>query len=219
MRTLASSHASPARSTPSSARREGPARRLGAGRTELTPSRKVRGLVLLGVLFVTLVTAVLAPLTRMLWWVPLVGLTGVVAAFFWLRSAVQAEVRARRSARRPAPRHRTAASSRPARVTEGRDVADLAAGREAELVDGRTVTVVESSSAEGDGEGWSPVPVPPPTYTLKARAEYRPSGFEEPMGAEAQAANADTNADTDASADVAPGAGESADEGRAAYGT
>ena len=43
--------------------------------------------------------------------------------------------------------------------------------------------------------------------------------IEEPMGAEAQAANADTNADTDASADVAPGAGESADEGRAAYGT
>lgn len=174
-------------------------------------------MVLLGMLVATVVTAVLAPLTTLLWWVPVICAVGVVASFLWLRAAVQAEIRARRAARRPRPRRRPAVPS--VGAVEPRADAEPAVVGEAELLDARTVTAAaaaldDPAVVEEDTDGWRPVPVPPPTYTLKAKAEYRPAGLEEPVDGAAVSAELPEVTDP-----VTDGAGESRDEGRAAYGT
>lgn len=156
-----------------------PAKRPGmpAPTQGIRPSRKVRGLVLLGSLLGTLVVAGLAAFSVLLWWTPLIGVAAVVASFFWLRSGVQAEIRARRAARERARRRRPVpVMTAPGAVAASdEEVADLPVGREFELIEEQTV--VASSS-----EGWSPVPVPPPTYTLKAKAEPRAARSVEAAG-------------------------------------
>ena len=146
-----------------------------------TPSRKVRGLVLLASLAATLVLGGLAAFSVVVWWAPLVALGVVVASFFWLRSAVQAEIRARRAARsrvrrtragaRPAGTAATAVAGGAAGSAEEHEVADLAVGRE--LIEDSMVVADAGAQATGfeRPDGWQPVPVPPPTYTLKAKAE------------------------------------------------
>lgn len=145
----------------------------------MSPSRKVRGLALLGSLLATLVVGVLAAFSILLWWVPLVGVAAVGASYLWLRVGVQAEIAARRASRgrraagRPARRRATRPSA-PAGVDRSRASAEehgisaaKAGEAEPELIETASVTAQD----EALPDGWQPVPVPPPTYTLKAKAE------------------------------------------------
>jgi hypothetical protein len=140
----------------------------------MSPSRRVRGLTLLGALLATLVTAVLAPLTTLLWWVPLIGVAAVAASFLWVRAGVQAEIAARGAARTtPRRRHRRPAATSGPRAAAHGDVRDNAPETgpvrpsDPELHETSEVTATQAAGQDG----WQPVPVPPPTYTLKARAE------------------------------------------------
>lgn len=164
----------------------------------MSPSRKVRGLTLLGSIAATVVLAVLAAFVVVHWWAVLIGVAAVGAGFFWLRSGVQGEIAARRAARgtgarsgkRPGSRVAPRASSRADRARKAAPAAQehevsTTIGRDAEreLIDTGEVTVAADSDADGHGDtpadsdtaaappGWQPVPVPPPTYTLKAKAE------------------------------------------------
>ena len=174
----------PARVSPGASGRapSAPARRS-HGRTpspRMSPSRAVRGLILLASLAATLVTGVLAAFAVLLWWVPLVGVAAVVASFLWLRSGVQAEIAARRASRPARGRVRPPAPApapmpRPSDQAEEHEVAGSpTAPTEAELIETTSVT----AEAETRPDGWQPVPVPPPTYTLKAKAE-RPAAAPE----------------------------------------
>jgi len=160
--------------------------------------RATRGLFVLGAGALTLVTLVLATMSVVGWWVPILALVVTAGAQWWLRRAVVAERAARRAAparptmQRPAtttqrPVQRRAAQP-PARVaqataggrveTVGDDTADAPAtvqetpaARET-LYDLAAIEEAEAASARARAaaEGWNPVPVPPPTYTLKAKA-------------------------------------------------
>ncbi|MFN2320935.1 MAG: hypothetical protein ABR500_14815 [Dermatophilaceae bacterium] len=153
-----------------------------------SPSRKVRGLALLGSFVVTLVIAALAAFSLLLWWVPLIGVAVVGASFLWLRSSVQAEIAARRGSRGRKPARRSV--QRPARRSAQGPSAPAAAERtgapaqehaaisssvdaaEPELIE--AIIAAEDSVSAADEQrtdAWKPVPVPPPTYTLKAKAE------------------------------------------------
>lgn len=161
------------------------------------PSRKVRGLTLVASLLTTLVLAGLAAFSVVLWWVPLVGLAVTVGSFFWLRSAVQAEIKARRAARARIRRSR-AGGARPSsgavpphsaaddeHEVAGPDtghelaedstvIATAEAGVQSEATEATVSTTAEAAPTEAEAgrpDGWQPVPVPPPTYTLKAKAE------------------------------------------------
>lgn len=238
----ASALAGSARESLSRAARSAPGRRPAGSRPPArsgapVPSRKVRGLTLLTALAATLVLGVLAAFSVVVWWVPLIAVVAVVGSFFWLRSAVQAEIRARRAARTRARRARSGRAVAPgARSAGARSAAPQApAGEEHdvadpfgdhELAEDSTVlaadAVVVAPSADTDAEaaggpgGWQPVPVPPPTYTLKAKAE-RPSPIvadddipEAPQFAEGAATDhplSDSGGDSDAT------------DQRAAYGT
>lgn len=189
----------PARTTPSTRRPS----------VAMSPSRKVRGLTLLGSIAATAVLAVLAAFVLVHWWAVLVGVAAVGAGFFWLRSGVQGEIAARRAARgagaarsgkrpgsRVPPRASRAERARKAvpSVEEHEVSTTTGRGAERELIDTGEVTVAADSDGHSDGDtpadsdpaaaphGWQPVPVPPPTYTLKAKAE-RPA----PAAAEADA--------------------------------
>ena len=181
------------------------------------PGRKIRGLGLLTALLATLVLTGLAAFSIVAWWAPLIGVGAVVATFVWLRSAVQAEIRARRAARTRVRRSRSTvtpasgAASAPGTEVEAQEheVADLAVGRE--LIDDTTV-VAADAGVTARGDGWQPVPVPPPTYTLKARAP----------GPAAAVAEDDIPGDDIPEANfTAPQSDPAADEAerRAAYGT
>lgn len=145
----------------------------------MRPSRKVRGLALLGSLVGTLALGILAALSIVPWWVPVIGVTAVGASFLWLRAGVQAEIAARRASAggRPARRRVTRPSTAPAsdrveqdRVSaEAHEVSTAPTGAtEPELM---ATTSVTAAADDARPDGWQPVPVPPPTYTLKARAE------------------------------------------------
>lgn len=185
------------------------------------PSRKVRGLALLATLSATLVLAVLAAFSVVVRWIPLIALAATIASFFWLRSAVQAEIRVRRAARARVRRSRSAgarpasgAAPAPHRVAaEEHEVATPFSGHE--LVEDATViataqaadeseavdTVPAEVTAEGRPDGWQPVPVPPPTYTLKAKAERPTPVFAEdddiPQAPQFEGVSARDTADTD----------------------
>lgn len=140
------------------------------------PSRKVRGLTLLGSLVATLGIAILAAFSILLWWVPVVGVAAVGASLLWLRSGVQAEIAARSvpRGRRPVQRRVARPSAAAARVdqagvsAEDHEVSAAPAGAsEPELIETTSVTAAD----EARPDRWQPVPVPPPTYTLKAKAE------------------------------------------------
>ncbi|KAB7743472.1 hypothetical protein GA707_12695 [Nostocoides sp. F2B08] len=206
----------------------------------VSPSRRVRGLILLGSVVATIVLVGLAAFSILLPWVPIVGAAAVVGSFLFVRAGVRAEQAARR-ARRARARQRQTVRRSPAshRATEpvgarGSDrsvhggpaadsgeVGDLA---DAELLERTEVT----AEAEGRPDGWQPVPVPPPTYTLKAKAE-RPSAAvtvdpvkaDAPVSAaEGQSTRADDAVDAPTGpAAVVPADGEQPEPRTAAYGT
>ena len=194
------------------------------------PSRKVRGLALLVSLLATVVLTALAAFSVVMWWVPIAALCVTLASFLWLRSAVQAEIRARRAARGRRRRPRRAASRPQSATLEEHDAPATHAG--GELIEDSTViaahTAVEFSAVdptgiaaddtsdgiiEGRPDGWQPVPVPPPTYTLKAKAE-RPAPV---YAADDDIPQAPQFDGTASSSVVEPGDSDS--ERRAAYGT
>lgn len=168
--------------------RPGPAGRSSARTAGPRPSRQVRGLTFLGLLAATLVTVALAAFGILLWIAPGIAAVVMLGGFVWLRAGVQAEIRARRAARRPVRRARPAGVRRAGGAVahgsghghgtdqqgEGHDVAEL--GHEEELRSSTTVLAgsrdgAAQAAAEEAPDGWRPVPVPPPTYTLKAKAE------------------------------------------------
>ncbi|MGA8046521.1 MAG: hypothetical protein WCA30_09665 [Dermatophilaceae bacterium] len=238
----------PRMSSPQPSRPQRPsttARRAGAGRppqsrpASVSPSRRVRGLVLLGSVVTTIVLAVLAAISVLLPWTPLIGAGAAVASFLWVRAGVRAEQAARR-ARRSRSRQRqtvrrSVAPHRAADVPVGSDRSataglsdgsgDVGAVDEAELVERTEVT----AQSEGRPDGWQPVPVPPPTYTLKAKAE-RPTATATVNPAPTQAPDA-TGADMPSAPDavavpeptgaatVSPSEGEQPAHRTAAYGT
>ncbi len=164
------------------------------------PGRKVRGLTVLGSLVATLVIGILAALSILLWWVPLVGVAAVGTSFFWLRSGVQAEIAARGAprGRRPVRRrvaHPSAAAARAKRAgvaAEDHEVPAAPPGApEPELIETTSVTAAD----EARPDGWQPVPVPPPTYTLKAKAERPAAPAEAAVEAPAPSADADGRPD------------------------
>jgi hypothetical protein len=192
--------------------------------SRMSPSRRVRGLTLLGALLATLVTAVLAPLTTLLWWVPLIGVAAVVGSLLWVRAGVRAEIEARGAARATARRRpRRPASSSGPRAAAHRDVRDKAPDTGPVRLSGpelhETSEVTATRTAGRDG--WQPVPVPPPTYTLKARAE-RPEPAQPAEVGEVGEVAEPARAQVDPPMVAAEAGTDSADghaERRSAYGT
>lgn len=80
----------------------------------MRPARATRGITLLAFLAATPVFGVLSAVGVLRWWAFLVPLVASIAAFFWLRSGVQAEIHAKRAAR-AAARRRERDLARPAR--------------------------------------------------------------------------------------------------------
>ena len=78
--------------------------------------RRVRGLVLLTMLVLLPVVTLVAAFGPLTWWVALAWLVGTVAAFGWLRQAVQAEREARGRARAQERRTATATAPTPRRA-------------------------------------------------------------------------------------------------------
>ena len=159
--------------------------------------RRVRGLVLLTMAVLLPVVALVAAFGPLPWWVGLAWLVGTVAAFGWLRQAVQVERRARaaeraaarareRAAARPsAPRASAAPAAAPRAPERIYDVAAAAPAAEPE-------TEVASPVAEAEPEPgtWQPTPVPRPVYTMKAAA-HRPEPAPAPTAAPVAPAAAD----------------------------
>ena len=119
-------------STPTVSRRAAQAPRPARGRAAnarggMSPSRKIRGLALLGSLIATLVIVGLAAFSVLLWWVPIIGLVAVGASFLWLRSGVQAEISARRASARRRPGQPGRAQRGPARRAAARPSRPVAA--------------------------------------------------------------------------------------------
>ena len=223
-RAGATAMSTPAPTRPSARPTRPPRTRRSVDSVRMSPTRKVRGLALLGSLLATLVLVALAALSVLLWWAPLIGVGAVVASFLWLRSGVRSEAAARRDAARRRRSRRSVAPPRPEGIggsTAGGPIAKgpVAGGThgtaapqtsapsesgevdESELVERTTV----DADLEDRPDAWRPVPVPPPTYTLKAKAE-RPA----PPAPEVQVPEEQGRPDS---------AGE-ADAGRtAAYGT
>ena len=193
------------------------------GPVRMSPSRKVRGLTLLATLAATLVTAVLAAFSVLLWWVPLIAVAAAGAAFLWLRAGVQSEIAARKAMRRRVVRTRTPRASTAAAPADRSAAAQQGSEWTApeELLETTSVDAAASAGGVDAGtavdtpadrpDGWQPVPVPPPTYTLKAKAE-RPL----PSDDAAAVGEVPTASGTGESA---PATGEMQDEQRAAYGT
>lgn len=215
-----------ARSGPTSAQR--PVGRPGAARVR--PSRKLRGLAFLFTLVATLVLLGLSAFSVLLWWAPLIGVAAVMASFFWLRSAVQAEIKARRARRRPARRGHPGVRRAPAAAAAPaasatvapaprEEVVDLAVGHEAERHEDEAGPVADTSADAGSPDGWSPVPVPPPTYTLKAKAQPRTAASFEASTEEPDLADLENPFAPPAAAESSAGAGEQQEQARAAYGT
>lgn len=140
--------------------------------------RKVRGLTLLAMLVLMPVVLLVAALGPLPWWVGLSWLVGTVAAFGWLRQAVQTERAARAEQRRALPVVRSAAPVRatltaeaPTRQRAERvyDVAAAAAPAIEPVVEPSATMTPESTVLEPGT--WEPTPVPRPMYTMKAKAQ------------------------------------------------
>ena len=172
-----------------------------AGRAVARVPRSVRGLLLLVALAAFVVSLPLVPLwSRFPAWGPVVLLADVVAAFLYLRAAVQADIAARRSAperaealppvRRPTPWPAPAPAARPAAAAPVEEPAAQAAvaAREEQVFDDQTLAPAPAAAAaqrravaerrdpvpvEADDDipaTWDPRPVPTPTYAMKQRA-------------------------------------------------
>ncbi|MGE9784132.1 hypothetical protein [Janibacter sp. G368] len=146
--------------------------------------RRVRGLALLTMLVLLPVVALVAAFGPLPWWVALAWLVGTVAAFGWLRQAVQA-ARTARAAERAAARSRERVAARPAAPSAPRASAapaaaprraperiyDVAAAAPAVEPEAEVATAIVE--AEPEPGTWQPTPVPRPVYTMKAAA-HRP---------------------------------------------
>ena len=233
---------SPQATRPTPARRPGRTARPQSRSAPISPSRRVRGLTLLGSLVLTVVLTALAAFAVLLPWAPLVGVAAVAGSFLWVRSGVQAEQAIRRAGRGRARQRQTVRRSRPAaRSTATAAVAPAARGDRAERsahveassrgasldVAGTDPELLETTEVTAESEcrpdGWRPVPVPPPTYTLKARAE-RPGPASAPAEAVAPAAAPATTPPAmieavDEQAPVSGTQGEVPEQRSAAYGT
>lgn len=142
-------------------------------------SRRVRGLTVLAMVVLLPVVALVAALGPLPWWVGIAWLVGTVAAFGWLRQAVQVE-RAERGRQRVAQRRAAQPAARPAaapvqapaqaapRRTAERIYDVAAATPAAEIAD--ETPVVARTPEPGT---WEPTPVPKPVYSMKAPA-HRP---------------------------------------------
>ena len=141
--------------------------------------RRVRGLTLLTMVVLLPVVALVAAFGPLPWWVALAWLVGTVAAFGWLRQAVQAE-RAARAAERAATRSRERvaarpsaprASAAPAAVPRAPErIYDVAAAAPAAEPEPEPEVATPVAEAEPEPGTWQPTPVPRPVYTMKAAA-------------------------------------------------
>lgn len=167
-------------------------------------SRKVRGLTLLVMVVLLPVITLVAAFGPLPWWVGVAWLVGTVAAFGWLRQAVQAarETRGRvrvdqRRAAAPAAPAARAATPAAAPATRSEDapvrrkaerIYDVAASESATpaVVAEDVAPVVASTPEPGT---WAPTPVPRPMYTMKARVdrpEQAPAASSQPLSTEAE---------------------------------
>lgn len=149
--------------------------------------RRVRGLVLLTMLVLLPVVTLVAAFGPLTWWVALAWLVGTVAAFGWLRQAVQAEREARGRARAQERRTATATAPTPRRAEPAPPEASPAPRRRAERIyDVAAPAVAAAAAAEMDEVEepvatppepgtWEPTPVPRPVYTMKAAARREPA--------------------------------------------
>ena len=165
-------------------------RRRPAARTSrpVAPVSRVtfrRRRILAGLLLVTLVVSVLAPLTAVPWWGPVVPATLTLAHLVHCR--LQARTRSRVSRTRAAVQKRS--MSRLVRfdaierlMTVRRELAEERAEeerrwQEAEAAEARLRAAEERRRVEAEA-GWSPVPVPLPTYVSKPVAPRRASSID-----------------------------------------
>lgn len=169
--------------------------------------RRVRGLTLLAMLVLLPVVTLVVAFGPLPWWVGVAWLVGTVAAFGWLRQAVQVQREARGRARveerrAAAPATRTAAPATRATApaaAAGATMSDEPVGRKAERIydvaaAGPQTPVVEDEApvvpdAPLEPGTWAPTPVPRPMYTMKARAdrpEQTPATSAQPLASEAE---------------------------------
>ena len=138
--------------------------------------------ILVALLLTTVIVGLLAPLSQVPWWAPVVVLLITVADVVHLR--VQARrhsdvTRSRESVRRRA-RLRLRRFDSVGRIIAARET--LTQERAAALADRLAVEAAAESSALEEAErvaaaaaGWQPVPVPLPTYVSKPKAPDRPA--------------------------------------------
>ena len=176
----------PAEQTPSGSRRPAarasrPAARVGSVSSVTFRRRRI----LAGLLLVTLVVSVLAPLTVVPWWGPVLSVTLTLAHLVHCR--LQARTRSQVSRTRAAVQKRS--MSRLMRfdaierlMTVRRELAEERAEeerrwQEAEAAEARLREEDERRRVESEA-GWSPVPVPLPTYVSKPVAPRRASAID-----------------------------------------
>jgi len=138
--------------------------------------------ILVALLLTTLIVGLLAPMSQVPWWAPVVLLLTTVADVVHLR--VQARrhsdvTRSRESVRRRA-RLRLRRFDSVGRIIAARET--LTQERAAALADRLAVEAAAEASAREEAErvaaaaaGWQPVPVPLPTYVSKPKAPDRPA--------------------------------------------
>ncbi len=150
--------------------------------TPMHPSRRLRGLTLLLGMVATVAVGAVALLALLPWWSAAAPAVLAVTAFLWLRSGVQAQTRARRSAlaRRahPSEGHVVEIVQPPvaAETVETAESAPAVAEPAVEPAVEPEPAVVTPAALLVDEDDipltWDPVPVPRPTYAMKAKAEH-----------------------------------------------
>lgn len=161
-----------------------PARSSSRGTRPRRPSGAAvrRRRILAALLLTTLVVALLAPLTPVPWWVPLLALVATVADLAHLRMQVRRsrEVdRTRQAVRRSMRSRLTRFDALDRLMSVRRELAEERAAEEARwaAAEGaeRRVREEEERRAAEEAGRWEPVPVPLPTYVSKPAAPRRAS--------------------------------------------
>lgn len=164
-------------------------------RAAAAPVRRRR--ILAALLLATLVAALLAPLTPVPWWVPVLELVATLGYVAHLRAQVRrgreagpsrATVRAGMAARRTPldALDRLRSVRRELAEERAAENARWAAAEEAE----RALREEEERATEAAAGGWEPVPVPLPTYVSKPPAP-RPAARPAPQPASGSALSAE----------------------------
>lgn len=166
--------------------------------------RRVRGLTLLTMLALLPVVLLVAAFGPLPWWISVAWVVGTVAAFGWLRQAVQAE-RVARATARAEERRSTARAAAPRAaapqetpVARTRPTPAAAAPFDVSDVPSATEPVVEDAAPQAEPEPgtWQPTPVPRPMYTMKAKVQ-RPEPAPLPDMPAAPSSAAPSSADAD----------------------